>query len=104
MLTELKRIPMAGKKGKRLNMCPISSANWNNAANAGVWALNCNNVRSNTNDNCGFRSDSMPRAQKWECGLKGGAFLPSQRCLAKSAGRSLSSIRCKVAKRLGAFQ
>lgn len=34
-------------------MCPIVSANWNNVSNAGVWALNLNNVRSNANNNVG---------------------------------------------------
>jgi hypothetical protein len=35
---------MVGKKGKRLNMqkaLPIRGGNWNNSANAGVFALNC---------------------------------------------------------------
>lgn len=30
--------------------------NWNNGANAGVFALNVNNRRSNANGNIGFRS------------------------------------------------
>lgn len=43
-------------------MCPISGGNWNNSANAGVWNLNWNNGRGNSNDNIGFRSDSgLPR-------------------------------------------
>jgi RNA-directed DNA polymerase len=29
--------------------------NWNNGSNAGVFALNLNNLRSNTNTNNGFR-------------------------------------------------
>jgi len=29
--------------------------NWNNVADAGVFALNLNNLRSNTNTNIGFR-------------------------------------------------
>jgi RNA-directed DNA polymerase len=29
--------------------------NWNNGSNAGVFALNVNNLRSNTNTNIGFR-------------------------------------------------
>lgn len=41
-------------------LCVISGGNWNNGANAGVWALNLNNVRGNSNDNVGFRSDSVP--------------------------------------------
>lgn len=34
---------------------PLRGGNWNNAANAGVGALNLNNARSNTNSNIGFR-------------------------------------------------
>lgn len=56
-------------------MCPISSGNWNNSSGAGVWALNLNNVRSNSNDNVGFRVDSgSPRIQQWNGGTKGGSF------------------------------
>jgi hypothetical protein len=39
-------------------MCPILGGNWNNGTNAGVWNLNLNNVRTNSNTNVGFRSDS----------------------------------------------
>lgn len=39
-------------------MCPILGGNWNNGASAGAWALNLNNVRANSNDSVGFRSDS----------------------------------------------
>lgn len=47
--------------GNRLKMlCPISSANWNNGSMAGVWYLNLNNVRANSNNNIGFRSDFEP--------------------------------------------
>ena len=35
---------------------PIRGGNWNNAANAGVFALNLNNARSNVNTNIGFRA------------------------------------------------
>lgn len=41
-------------------LCVISGGNWNNGSNAGVWALNLNNVRGNSNDNIGFRADSLP--------------------------------------------
>jgi len=34
---------------------PIAGGNWNNGGNAGLAALNCNNERSNTNNNIGFR-------------------------------------------------
>jgi len=36
----------------------ISGGNWNNGTNAGVWAANLNNYRTNSNNNVGFRSDS----------------------------------------------
>ncbi len=39
-------------------MCPIAGGNWNNSSNAGVWCLNCNNSRTNSNNNVGFRADS----------------------------------------------
>ena len=42
-------------------LCVISGGNWNNGSNAGVWTLNLNNVRGNSNNNIGFRADSMPR-------------------------------------------
>lgn len=40
-------------------MVPISSYNWNNNTNAGVWSVNLNNNRTNANNNVGFRSDSL---------------------------------------------
>jgi hypothetical protein len=33
----------------------MRGGNWNNDSNAGVWNLNLNNARSNSNDNVGFR-------------------------------------------------
>ena len=48
-------------------LCVISGANWNNGGNAGVWALNLNNVRGNSNDNVGFRSDSLPNTPYAAC-------------------------------------
>ena len=73
----------------RLNMAPISGGNWNNSSNAGVWALNLNNVRTNSNNNIGFRSDSVsPRTWRQDGGTKGGAF---RHFGAKSVVRPLSS-------------
>lgn len=40
-------------------MCLLSAGNWNNGSNAGVWALNANNSRTNSNNNVGFRADSF---------------------------------------------
>lgn len=42
--------------GNRLLRLPIAGGNWNNGANAGVFYLNLNNLRSNSNSNIGFRS------------------------------------------------
>ena len=59
-------------------MCPISGGNWNNGSNAGVWAFNLNNERGNSNNNVGFRSDSVsPRTGQPDGGTKGGAFRQS---------------------------
>jgi hypothetical protein len=86
-----------------LQALPIRGGNWNNAASAGVFTLNCNNARSNANNNIGARPDSMPQTSQEESGLKGGAFLHLVRTFAKSAGRPFSS-SCHVAvERLGAF-
>ncbi len=56
-------------------MCPIASGNWNNGSNAGVWALNLNNVRGNSNNSVGFRADSIsPHGQQCRSGIKGDGF------------------------------
>lgn len=66
-------------------MCPIVSANWNNGSNAGVWALNLNNVRTNANNNVGGRADSvLPRNRKRHGGTKGGVFWRTGKPGAKS--------------------
>ena len=84
-------------------MCPIVSGNWNNSSNAGVWALYCNNVQANANDNYSLRADSMPHAAQAVSGLQGGAFLRLAQAFANSAGRPLSSGHHVVLERLGAF-
>ncbi len=71
-------------------MAPNSSGNWNNASIDGPWALNLNNVRANSNNNIGFRSDSVsPRNRQRYGGTKGDVF---RRYGAKSAVRHLSSM------------
>lgn len=68
-------------------MCPIAAGNWNNSSNAGVWALNLNNARGNSNNNVGFRADSKPqRLQLGQSGIKGDAFRRVAQAAAKSAG------------------
>jgi hypothetical protein len=84
-------------------MCPMASGNWNNSSISGVWALNCNNARSTSNDNYGLRADSKPRTAPAECGIKGGAFLHLAKAFAKFAGRPFSSRHHVVLDRLGAF-
>ncbi len=82
-------------------MCPMSSANWNNGSNAGVFTLNLNNERSNSNNNYGFRSDSVsPRIVKTNGGTKGGAF--RQFKTAKSVYRSVSGRTAYSLERQGA--
>ena len=40
--------------------CVYRGGNWNNGVNAGVFYLNGNNSRSNSNTNIGFRSAFIP--------------------------------------------
>jgi len=77
----------------RLSMAPISGGNWSNSSQAGVWTLNLNNNRTNSNNNVGSRADYEPQIRKRDCGAKGGVFL---RASAKSVchaffSRSLGS-------------
>ena len=75
-------------------MCPISGGNWNNSSNAGVWALNLNNVRGNSNNNVGFRADSVsPRSRRRQGGTEGDAFRRAGDPAAKSVCRGLSGSR-----------
>lgn len=89
-------------------MCPIASGNWNNESNAGVWYVNCNNSRTTTNTNNGFRAaDSTPPHGpiQGRSGVKGDAFRLGAQAPAKSAGSRLSS-RCRVAldRQAGGFR
>jgi len=70
-------------------MAPIMGGNWSDSSNTGVWYLNLNNNRTNSNNNIGFRSDSdSPRTRKLDGGTKGGAF---RQATAKSVFHILSS-------------
>jgi len=84
-------------------LCVIAGANWNNSLNAGPWARNFNNGRSNANNNYGFSSDSSPQAAQAGSGIQGGAFLRLAQAFAKSAGRPFSSRHPVVLDRQGAF-
>jgi hypothetical protein len=78
-------------------MCPISGGNWNNGSNAGCWALNLNNARTNSNNNVGFRADSgSPRIRQRKGGTKGDVFRLAAFAAAKSACFRDSG-RCHVA-------
>ena len=44
-----------GMRGTGRYKAVIRGGNWDNGANAGVFALNANNAPSNSNDNVGFR-------------------------------------------------
>jgi hypothetical protein len=48
---------------------PLRGGNWNNTSNAGLGALNLNNLRANVNNNVGFRSALSPSQMS---GLYGG--------------------------------
>ena len=48
-------------------LCVISGGYWTPGAGAGVWALNLNNVRDNSNINYGFRADSLPNTPYAAC-------------------------------------
>ncbi|MBN2895065.1 MAG: group II intron reverse transcriptase domain-containing protein [Campylobacterales bacterium] len=53
-------------------MAPMVGGNWNNGSNAGVFTLNLNNARTNSNDNVGGRdSISMPDAPDGDTGKRG---------------------------------
>ena len=51
----LKYLLATANRDVRYNDVPIRGGNWNNAANAGVFALNLNNARSNASTNIGAR-------------------------------------------------
>lgn len=76
-------------------MCALSGMNWNNSSNAGVWAVNLNNARNNSNNNVGFRADSIPALpdgpKLGRTGIQGDAFLRVVSTTAKSWGFRLSS-------------
>lgn len=75
-------------------LCPIAGGNWNNWATAGVWAVNCNNARTNSNDYAGFRADSAsPRIRKRNGGEEGGTFRPWAKSLCRPPSGSASERR-----------
>jgi hypothetical protein len=73
-------------------MCPIVGGNWNNGTNTGVWTLNLNNNRTNSNNNIGVRADSAkPRNLMYRYGgAKGDTFRHVVKATAKSVRHCLS--------------
>ncbi len=73
-------------------MCLIVGGNWSNGSNAGVWQLNLNNNRRNSNTNVGFRADSaQPRSPFCgHGGSKGDIFRRVAVSTAKSVCRTFS--------------
>lgn len=78
---------------KAVERCAIRGGNWNNGANSGVFALNFNNPRSNSNVNIGGRP-ALPFAGYEYIALRGyigarakGACFPFG---ADNAGKNLS--------------
>ncbi len=68
-------------------MCPIVSSNWNNGSNAGVWTLNLNNYRTNSNYNVSVRADSA-KPRNLIVGY-GGAKGDTFQCVVNSAAKSV---------------
>jgi hypothetical protein len=68
-------------------MCLIAGGNWNNTTNAGVWYLNCNSTRSNTNNNVGFRADYDSKTLNLEKGYWSHRDVPS--CFSLTTKRTL---------------
>lgn len=57
----------------KLERLPIRGGNWNNGSQAGVFALNLNNARSNANTTVGFRPALGERQKAAAQGLPFGA-------------------------------
>lgn len=73
---------------------PIRGGNWNNGANAGVFALNLNNLRTNVNTNIGFRVALAPQVRSRATtvtrtvhGAKG-THLPTEPCASRGRRKS----------------
>ena len=94
---------------------PICGGNWNNTANAGVFNVNLNNPRSNSNSNIGFRSAllSYARISRFKDletvrEIKGVCFRSGQKCrrkiitigyiLATGAGWNVCKLQVATAK------
>ena len=73
---------MGSRLSERLAFC---GGSWNNGTNAGVFYVNLNYGRSNSNNNLGFRS-ALPRSRKVE-----GYDRPP--CAGDKGARSLGEIR-----------
>lgn len=80
---------------------PICGGNWNNGSNAGVFALNLNNHRTNSNNNVGSRdSNSMPEIAVSETGNRG-LWCPAISEINRGGLFSSSAEHQKTPKRIG---
>lgn len=69
-------------------MCLISGGNWNNSSIAGVWALNLNNNRTNSNDNVGLRASDYDATSRSDVRAQW-----SHRDVSSCLGRALLRLR-----------
>ena len=65
-------------------LAPIAGGNWNNGSNAGVWTLNVNNSRANSNNNVGSRAVIWSNSRQ-SPGLKGPEAYRSRGALVRAA-------------------
>jgi len=78
-------------------LCLLAGGNWNNTATAGVWAVNLNNTRTNSNTNIGGRADLGPSLARDLMARTGG--VGQREALSCPDGRNLSAALFSVARR-----
>lgn len=78
-------------------LCLIAGGNWNNTTNAGVWAVNLNNTRTNSNNNVGGRADLGPSLARDLMARMGG--VGQRETLSCPNGRNLPGALFSVAAR-----
>ena len=83
--------------------CPLSGANWNNTSNAGVWYLNWNNNRTNSNNNVGWRCDCISSNRAYADSGRTGIGYPASGEIGKNLlfGRTQSEDQKDFMKRFG---
>lgn len=73
---------------------PIRGGNWNNGSRAGVFALNLNNARSNSNTNIGCRPASGDCQKDWPYGSNHRAPSKGPKVLGQ-APKNMNRPRCR---------